>query len=119
MFCGDHLVYAKLNTSNLDPGNECLPDLRWVIERIRRRWPKVKITFSTQRRRPSNLLLTAEDMKRTGFECLDSYGSSRLSPPSARFDFGCPQFTVRWNPADELCAALNPVLIFQITPASP
>ncbi len=45
MFCGDHLVYAKLKTSNLDPGNECLPDVRWVIERIRRRWPKVKITL--------------------------------------------------------------------------
>jgi hypothetical protein len=45
MFCGDHLVYAKLKTSNLDPGNECLPDVRWVMERIRRRWPKVKITL--------------------------------------------------------------------------
>jgi hypothetical protein len=45
MFCGDHLVYAKLKTSNLDPGNESLPDVRWVIERIRRRWPKVKITL--------------------------------------------------------------------------
>jgi hypothetical protein len=44
IYCGDHLLYAKLKTANLDPGNEALPDLQWVIDRIRTRWPKVKIT---------------------------------------------------------------------------
>ena len=44
IYCGDHLLYAKLKTANLDPGNEALPDLQWVIGRIRARWPKVKIT---------------------------------------------------------------------------
>jgi hypothetical protein len=44
IYCGDHLLRAKLKTANLDPGNEALPDLRWVIERIRARWPKVRIT---------------------------------------------------------------------------
>jgi len=43
VFCGDHLLYAKLKTANLDPGNEALPDLQWVVARIRARWPKVKI----------------------------------------------------------------------------
>jgi hypothetical protein len=43
IFCGDHLLYAKLKTANLDPGHEALPDLQWVVARIRARWPKVKI----------------------------------------------------------------------------
>jgi hypothetical protein len=37
-------LYAKLKTANLDPGNESLPDLQWVIARIRARWPKVRIS---------------------------------------------------------------------------
>jgi len=45
IYCEDHLLYAKLKTANLDPGNEALPDLQWVIGRIRAGWPKVKITI--------------------------------------------------------------------------
>jgi len=44
IYCGDHLLYAKLKTANLDPGNEALPDLQWVIARIRARWPEVRIS---------------------------------------------------------------------------
>jgi hypothetical protein len=36
-------LYGKLKTANLDPGNEALPDLQWVIARIRARWPQVRI----------------------------------------------------------------------------
>jgi hypothetical protein len=43
VFCGDRLLYAKLKTANLDPGNESVPDVQWLVERIRARWPKVKI----------------------------------------------------------------------------
>ena len=43
VFCRDHLLYAKLKSANLDPGNEALPDVRWVVRRIRARWPKVRI----------------------------------------------------------------------------
>jgi hypothetical protein len=43
IFCGDHLLTAKLKTANLDPGHESLPELQQVVTRIRRRWPKVRI----------------------------------------------------------------------------
>jgi hypothetical protein len=43
IFCGDHLLRAKLKTGNLDPGHESLPDIQQVVARIRARWPKVRI----------------------------------------------------------------------------
>jgi hypothetical protein len=43
IFCGDKLLSAKLNTANLDPGNEALVDITRVIRRIRSYWPLVKI----------------------------------------------------------------------------
>ena len=43
IFCGDHLLTAKLKTANLDPGTEALPDIQQVVAQIRRRWPRVKI----------------------------------------------------------------------------
>jgi len=45
VFCGDHLLYAKLKTANLDPGNECLEDVRKLIEGIRAHWPEVRIVL--------------------------------------------------------------------------
>jgi hypothetical protein len=45
VFCGDRLLYGKLKTANLDPGNESLPDIRWLIERIRGHWPGVRIVL--------------------------------------------------------------------------
>jgi len=45
VFCGDQLLYAKLRTANMDPGNESLPDLRLLVERIRQHWPKVRIVL--------------------------------------------------------------------------
>jgi hypothetical protein len=45
VFCGDRLLYAKLKTANLDPGNESLPDAQWLVERIRARWPEVRIVL--------------------------------------------------------------------------
>jgi hypothetical protein len=43
IFCEDQLLYAKLKTANLDPGNESLPDIRLLVERIRQHWPHVRI----------------------------------------------------------------------------
>ena len=45
IFCGDKILCAKLKTSNLDPGNEALPDVMRVVEQIRESWPEVKITL--------------------------------------------------------------------------
>jgi hypothetical protein len=45
VFCGDQLLYAKLKRANLDPGNECLEDVRKLIEGIRAHWPEVRIVL--------------------------------------------------------------------------
>ena len=45
IFCADQLLYAKLKTANLDPGNESLPVIKTLVQRIRRHWPHVRIVF--------------------------------------------------------------------------
>jgi len=45
IFCGDELLYAKLKTADVDPGNESLLDIQKVVERIRERWPEVRIVL--------------------------------------------------------------------------
>jgi hypothetical protein len=45
IFCGDHLLSAKLKTANLDPGNESLPDIQRFVERICVHWPEVRIVL--------------------------------------------------------------------------
>src|SRR5690606_7895200 len=41
--CGDHLLVAKLRTSNRDAADGSTEVLAYLVERIRQRWPKVKI----------------------------------------------------------------------------
>jgi len=43
IFCGRHLLAAKLRPSNVDPAAEALPELKRVIEQIRQRWKSVEI----------------------------------------------------------------------------
>ncbi|CDN13238.1 Mobile element protein [Richelia intracellularis] len=43
IFCGKHLLAAKLRASNLDPAPWGLEELQRVIKIIRSRWRKVKI----------------------------------------------------------------------------
>jgi hypothetical protein len=43
IFCGDDLLCAKLKTSNLDPGNEALPQIKKVVMRLKEKWPEVQI----------------------------------------------------------------------------
>ena len=43
IFCGKHLLAAKLRASNLDPAAWGLEELQRVIKIIRSRWKKVKI----------------------------------------------------------------------------
>jgi hypothetical protein len=45
VFCADQLLYAKLKTANLDPGHESLPDIQFLVQRIREQWPKVRIVL--------------------------------------------------------------------------
>ncbi len=43
IFCGRHLLAAKLRTSNIDGAAGAKEELERIVGRIRQRWPKVKI----------------------------------------------------------------------------
>lgn len=43
IFCGHHLLAAKLRPSNVDPAEGALEELQRVIGAIRERWPKTQI----------------------------------------------------------------------------
>lgn len=41
--CGDHVLVANLRTSNRDASDGAVPVLAYLVERIRQRWPEVRI----------------------------------------------------------------------------
>ena len=43
IFCGDHLLCARLRPSNIDASAGSVDELKRIVGRIRRRWPKVQI----------------------------------------------------------------------------
>ena len=43
VFCGDHLLTAKLRTADRDASEGSVETLAFLVERIRRRWPQVRI----------------------------------------------------------------------------
>lgn len=43
LFCGKHLLAAKLRPANVDPASGALEELQRVIGRLRTRWPKTQI----------------------------------------------------------------------------
>jgi hypothetical protein len=43
IFCGDHLLAAKLRRSNIDASAGSLEEIARIVGQIRARWPKVKI----------------------------------------------------------------------------
>jgi len=43
IFCGEHLLCAKLRPSDIDGAAGSLKQLAKIVEQIRRRWPKVRI----------------------------------------------------------------------------
>lgn len=43
IFCGQHLLTAKLRPSNVDPASGALEELQRLIELIRARWPQTQI----------------------------------------------------------------------------
>lgn len=43
IFCGDHLLAAKLRRSNIDASAGSTEEIARIVERIRARWPRVKI----------------------------------------------------------------------------
>jgi len=45
MFCGDHLLAAKLRRSNIDASAGSVEEVARIVARIRERWPKVRIVL--------------------------------------------------------------------------
>jgi hypothetical protein len=43
IFCGDHLLCARLRPSNLDASAGSLAEVERIVQQIRARWPKVRI----------------------------------------------------------------------------
>jgi hypothetical protein len=43
VFCGDHLLVAKLRTAERDASDGAVEALAFVVDRIRKRWPTVRI----------------------------------------------------------------------------
>jgi Transposase DDE domain group 1 len=43
IFCGDHLLCARLRPSNQDASAGSLEEVRRIVRQIRRRWPRVRI----------------------------------------------------------------------------
>jgi hypothetical protein len=45
IFCGDHLLCARLRPSNIDASNGAVDELKRIVPPIRQAWPGVKITI--------------------------------------------------------------------------
>ena len=43
IFCGEHLLLAKLRPSNIDAAAGSVKQVAWIVEQIRQRWPQVRI----------------------------------------------------------------------------
>jgi hypothetical protein len=45
VFCGDHLLCAKLRPANIDASAGSVEAIEPIVQRLRRRWPKVRIVL--------------------------------------------------------------------------
>jgi hypothetical protein len=43
VFCGRHLLAAKLRRSNIDGAAGAIEEVAWIVAQIRRRWPKTRV----------------------------------------------------------------------------
>jgi hypothetical protein len=43
IFCGEHLLLAKLRPADIDAAAGSVKQVAWIVDRIRRRWPRVRI----------------------------------------------------------------------------
>ena len=44
VFCGDHLLCARLRSSNRGAAHGVVPELKRIVRRLREAWPQVRIT---------------------------------------------------------------------------
>ena len=45
VFCGEHLLCARLRPANIDASAGSLSEIRRIVEQIRKHWPQVRITL--------------------------------------------------------------------------
>lgn len=45
IFCEDHLLCARVRTSNQDASAGCVEEVKRIVQQIRERWPRVKIVL--------------------------------------------------------------------------
>jgi Transposase DDE domain group 1 len=45
VFCGEHLLCARLRPANIDASAGSLEEIRRIVEQIRKHWPQVRITL--------------------------------------------------------------------------
>ena len=43
IFCGEHLLLAKLRPADIDAAAGSVKQVSWIVERIRQQWPSVRI----------------------------------------------------------------------------
>jgi hypothetical protein len=43
VFCGRHLLAAKLRASNIDGNAGAVEEVAWIVGQVRARWPRTRI----------------------------------------------------------------------------
>ena len=67
VFCGDHLLAAKLRRSNIDASAGALEEVERIVGRIRARWPRVEILLRADAGFARESLMAWCDANRVGY----------------------------------------------------
>ena len=67
VFCGDHLLAAKLRRSNIDASAGALEEVERIVARIRARWPRVEILLRADAGFAREALMAWCDANRVGY----------------------------------------------------
>ena len=67
VFCGDHLLAAKLRRSNIDASAGALEEVERIVARIRARWPQVEILLRADAGFAREALMAWCDANRVGY----------------------------------------------------
>jgi hypothetical protein len=63
VFCGRHLLAAKLRRSNIDASAGSVDEIARIVRRIRARWPRVRILLRADSSFPSGGFPPAEQVE--------------------------------------------------------
>jgi len=80
LFCGEHLLCAKLRPSNIDAAAGSVGELQRIVAQIRSRWPTVKILIRADSGRRGRLELWISVVS---WKILERTGDHEWNPPVA------------------------------------